>query len=265
MGIFGKSSSENSSVILQKYVDSHHDWRPDGDAFSKRLEDTFATIRSNVEDEILLSVIWRTEIPNAAEILEEYEEGTLIMQVMPIDEDYLFSIGLVHRPIKSSNFNTEIDSILLDTEKYCKELSDELSQDQNSGGKNGLSHLPRMLSTSPLPAIKNSSRGSDVADMLENSSLHPLIGILRAGDLLGYSKNEVDAATNSAYRNLIQSLGKDDLLFQRSKDFYKFAAEVLAPSFNSVTHPTYDKNFWNELVQYTKILNNDFKNLPNWW
>ena len=72
MGIFGKGAT--SSGILETYSRSNG-WCEDGDAYSKRLENTFATLRSSSKNEILLTLICRTHILSKDEIFEEDKEN----------------------------------------------------------------------------------------------------------------------------------------------------------------------------------------------
>jgi hypothetical protein len=262
MGIF--SRKPDSSVLLEGYANDHAEWIKDGDAYSRRLEDTFATIRSNRRDEILLSVICQTEIRMAQEVLEERKEQNLVFQVMPIDEGSPYSIGLVHRYLKVDDFEKEIDSAISDLEQNSRVINQEFAK-YGELGKSGLFHLARMLPSGPIPLIGSNTRGLEIANAFENSPIFPMVGVISIARHLGYDQSVIRDATLAAYENLVNLLRSDNPSFEDSEDFYSFASKALAPSFSGLKHPVYNKFFWEELTVYTKLLNGDFGNLPNWW
>ena len=262
MGIF--SRKPDSSVFLEGYASDHAEWIEDGDAYSRRLEDTFATIRANRRDEILLSVICQTEIRMAEEVLEERKEQNLVFQVMPLDEGSPFSIGLVHRYLNLADFEKEIESAISDLERNSKVINQEIVK-YGQLGKSGLFHLARMLPSGPIPLVGSNTSGLEIANGFENSPIFPMVGVISAARHLGYDENVIRDANLAAYENLVNLLRSENPSFEDSEDFYSFASKALAPSFSGLKHPVYNKFFWDELTVYTKLLNDDFVNLPHWW
>jgi hypothetical protein len=261
MGIFSKGAT--SSVTLQTYAESQG-WFEDGGAYSKRLENTFATLRSSSKNEILLTLICRTEVLSANEIFEEDKENSQVIQVMPLDEDSKYSICLIHRPISLSQFVNEIEGSIRILENQSHQIGNEWLK-KSPESKSGLYHLPRMLASAPIPILDGYASSSEVAENLNNSPLHPLIGILRAAQMLGYERSKISQATEHAYTNLINKLRQKEVKFENPRDFCLFASKALEPAYKSFKHPTYNKVFWDELVSYTLILNGEFENIPNWW
>lgn len=261
MGIFSKGA--NSSVILQTYVESSR-WFEDGDGYSLRLENTFATLRTSTKNEILLTLICRTEILSADETFKEDEENNQIIQVMPLDEGSKYSICLIRRPIKSNHFIADIEDTIRTLENQSQQISAEWLK-KSPESKSGLYHLPRMLASAPIPLFDGNASSSEVAEYLDNSPLYPLVGILSAARMLGYAENDISQATDLAYANLVSALKQEEVEFENTRDFCLFASKALAPVYKSLKHPTYNKLFWEELVSYTGILNGEFENIPNWW
>ena len=262
MGFF--SRTPDSSQFLEGYANDHQEWVRDGDAYSRRLEDTFATVRANRKDEILLSVICQTEIRMAQDVLEERKEQNLVFQVMPLDEGSPFSIGLVHRYLKVADFEKEIESAISDLEQNSRVINQEIAK-YGQLGKSGLFHLARMLPSGPLPSVGTYKSGSEIANAFENSTIFPMVRTISIARYLGYDENVIRDANLAAYENLLNLLRRENPSFEDSEDFYSFAKKALAPSFSGLKHPVYNKFFWEELTVYTKLLNGDFVNLPNWW
>ena len=261
MGIFSKGPT--SSVILETYAESHG-WFEDAGGYSKRLEDTFATLRSSSKNEILLTLICRTEVSNEDEIFEEYKENNQVIQVMPLDEDSKYSICLIHRPINLSQFVNEIEGSIRMLENQSNRIGKEWLK-KSPESKSGLYHLPRMLASAPIPLFDDYASSSEIAENLDNSPLHPLVGILSAARMLGYGESEIIEATRHSYANLVSTLKQKEVKFENPRDYCLFASKALKPAYKSLKHPTYNKMFWEELASYTRILNGEFENIPNWW
>lgn len=261
MGIFSKGAT--SSVILETYTEIHG-WFKDGDGYSKRLENTFATLRSSSKNEILLTLICRTEVLSEDEFFEEDKENNQVIQVMPLDEDSRYSICLIHRPIRSSQFVDEVEDSIKILENKSNQIGAEWLK-KSPESKSGLHHLPRMLASSPIPLFGGYVSSSDVADYLDNSPIYPLVGILSAARMLRYEEGKISEATDHAYANLVSTLKQKEVKFENPRDFCLFASKALEPAYKSLKHPTYNKVFWEELASYTRVLNGEFENIPNWW
>ena len=261
MGIFSKGVA--SSVTLETYAESQG-WFEDGGAYSKRLENTFATLRSSSKNEILLTLICRTEVLSADEVFEEDKENGTVIQVMPLEEDSKYSICLIHRPIKSSKFVDEIEDLISTLEIQSYQISNEWLE-KSPESKSGLHHLPRILASAPIQLFDGYASSLEVAEYLDNSQLYPLVGILSAAKMLGYERSVIGQATEHAYTNLVSELKQKEVNFENPRDFCLFASQALEPAYKNLKHPTYNRLFWDELVSYTRILNGEFENLPNWW
>jgi hypothetical protein len=192
------------------------------------------------------------------------EEENLFFQMIPQDSNSQYSIALLHKILAPINFVDEIDNSLSTMRKRIDSFAADFSIDLSSG-KDGIFHLPRMLSSSPLRLASFNLKPGEIAKDLEESVLFPLIGISIAGEYLGYDKSSLIEATKQGCEALVSSLRNNTTEFKDIKAVYVFAEKQLAPFYSSIKDPDGKNEFWKELVEVTRVFKGDFENIPEWW